>query len=143
MNRFSLLILTFALTQFHCGQARTASTIEAPEAVAGAFEDDYNSTYIISTSDWVQDETYAYHIVEWNPEEGYLLAQNDSSNPADADLFSRIDYITLDMAPFSWAFCLTAYDKTSIEEARQVEADKSKPREGCNGFPFTRMQRVQ
>ena len=56
-------------------------------------------------------------------------------------LFTRIDWVRLDMAPFTWAFCMTAYKATPADSAEATQpAKRDVPRTGCNGFPFSRMK---
>ena len=75
----------------------------------------------------------------------FLIAQNDSLNQSDANLWTRIDWVKLDsMPPFEWAYCLSAYDAETREEAERTEiANKESPRTGCNGFPFSRMKPLE
>ena len=113
-----------------------------PELVLGAFEDDYGSRHTITPASWVHGPRQRYRIARWNPVQQYLIAQNDAANPADAGLWTRIDWMPLEgMPPYGWGFCLSAYDQPSAAaaEASQV-ARRDTPRTGCNGFPFTRMR---
>ncbi|NND72725.1 MAG: hypothetical protein HKN43_14205 [Rhodothermales bacterium] len=103
--------------------------------------DDYNSHYWISEASWIQDSSYAFHVVTWNTDQKYIIARNDSLNPSEAGLYSRIDYVELSMEPYTWAFCLTTYDATTAAAAAaHHSADQGNPRTGCSGFPFTRMR---
>ena len=72
-----------------------------------------------------------------------LIAQNDSANAYAPGLWTRIDWVRLDgMAPYTWAFCLTAYDAPTRAAAEATPpADRATPRTGCNGYPFSRMRR--
>ncbi len=48
------------------------------------------------------------------------------------------------MPPYEWAFCLSAYEASSAGEAEAAEiARREQPMTGCNGFPFSRMRRIQ
>ena len=117
----------------------------APDLLDGTFVDDYDILYWISANRWTQHPDATYHIKKWNEEEQYLIAQNDENNPSDPGLWTRIDWMELEGTEpfFSWAFCLSAYDAPTAEAAEQVEiADRTNPRAGCNGFPFSRMERV-
>ena len=108
----------------------------------GHFADDYGNQFVISDSLFVQLPHGRFHLVEWHPRDQFVLARNDDANPADAGLWTRIDWMTLpDMAPWTWGFCLTAYRAPTREAARHTRApDRSRPRTGCNGFPFSRMR---
>ncbi len=111
--------------------------------VLGTFVDDYGIQYKITSSEWVQIPSSIFHISKWNSEEMYLIAQNDSDNPGDGGLWTRIDWVLLpDMPDYPWAYCLTAYDAQSAEAAEATQANRDQPRSGCNGFPFSRMKRV-
>lgn len=114
-----------------------------PEMMDGAFSDDYGSNYTLTATSFRQDSRTTYHIVEWNPESHYLLARNDMENTYAPGAWSRIDWVQLDdMAPWTWAFCLSAYEAATADEARSAEAaDRSTPLTGCFGNPFTRMKR--
>jgi hypothetical protein len=81
--------------------------------------------------------------VAWNSARQYLIAQNDSANASAPGLWTRIDWVTLaDMAPYNWAFCLSAYEAPTRAAAEAVTiANRETPRTGCNGYPFSRMRR--
>lgn len=113
-----------------------------PSFILGDYQDDYGITYTISDTLWLQHPSAKYHILEWAPEDKYFIAQNDTSNPSGGGLFTRIDWIELDgMSPYTWAFCMSAYNAESAEVAASVNiADRTVPKTGCNGFPFSRMQ---
>ncbi len=137
------LTIVVLLTMFSaCTTARiNSNSATIPEMVIGDFHDDYGSAYSITESRWTHDSTYRYNILEWYPKQQFVIARNDSLNPVDANLFTRIDFVPLDnMEPWKWAYCLTAYDAPSPESAAATSANAASPRDGCNGFPFTRMQ---
>ena len=100
---------------------------------------------LIDDSLWTQFPKAKYHILKWNAEKQYIIAQNDANNPSDKNLYTRIDYMTFaNMAPYEWGFCLTVYDAQTSAVAEAVEkADRTNPRKGCNGFPFSRMKRIE
>jgi hypothetical protein len=112
--------------------------------VIGEFEDDYGIQFQISHQEWFQLPDARYRIVSWRSDDQYLIAQNDSSNPSDPGLWTRIDWMTLsDMPPFEWAFCMSAYDApTAADAERASHAIRDTPKSGCNGFPFSRMKRT-
>lgn len=118
---------------------------KAPTFALGSFTDDYGITYTINDSLWVQNPTTKYHIIKWNPEKQYLVARNDAANQADGNKYTRIDYMTFkDMEPWQWGFCLTVYKAESDEIAEQAaSADRQNPKKGCNGYPFSRMKRME
>jgi len=118
------------------------SAPSAPEgAPLGTFVDDYGDVHTVSAELWHHQPSLRYRVVRWEAHGQYLIAQNDTTNASDGGLFTRIDWMPLDMPPYTWAFCLSAYDAPTADAAGAVQiADRSQPREGCNGFPFTRLQ---
>lgn len=115
-----------------------------PLVVLGNFMDDYGIRYNVSDSLWLQKPGIKYHVIKWNIKEQYLIAKNDDKNPSEVGLYSRIDYMTFsNMEPFTWGFCLTVYNaKTDSIAELTAAADRQNPRKGCNGFPFSRMKRI-
>jgi hypothetical protein len=117
------------------------SSQHPPAAILGAFTDDYEGRYTISPTLWTHGSRARYHILKWNVAEQYAIARNDDNNPGEMGLFSRFDWMPLDMAPFTWAFCMTAFKAPSADSAeRTIPAKRESPRTGCGGFPFSRMK---
>jgi hypothetical protein len=116
----------------------------APAMLLGDFTDDYRGRFSISDSIWFQRPRNRFRIVEWHPDEMYLIAQNAPDDPTAPGLWSRIDWLSFDnMKPFTWGFCLTTWTAPTRDAARSTApAVRSTPRTGCSGFPFTRMQRA-
>lgn len=110
----------------------------------GTHQDDYKIEYELSKDVFVQKPNTRFHIIKWNIEEEYFIAQNDSLNPYDPNLYSRIDWVKLTgMEPFTWGFCLSAYDAPNADSAEAVNvADRSVPKTGCDGYPFSRMKPI-
>jgi len=123
---------------------RVISADTVPSMLKGHFADDYEIRYSITDSLWTQLPNVKYHIISWDTAAQYLLARNDDKNPSEPGLYTRIDYMFFNnMNPFLWGFCLITYDATSLEEAKSKEnADRTNPRKGCNGYPFSRMKRT-
>ena len=117
----------------------------ADSMVLGEFEDDYGSRHTVTVTKWIHHPRSSYHIVRWSPQEQYLIARNDPSNPADGGLWTRIDWLRLlGMPPYAWGFCLSAFKAASAEAAESTRvARRDTPRTGCNGFPFSRMRRIR
>ncbi len=118
---------------------------KAPDFALGSFMDDYGITYSINDTLWVQNPTTKYHIIKWNPEKQYLVAKNDAGNKTDGNKYTRIDYMTFsNMEPWRWGFCLTVYDAATDQIAEQTAyVDRQNPKKGCNGYPFSRMKKVE
>ena len=119
------------------------TTLKPVDGRVGEFEDDYGITYRITPTEWVQNPGTKYHIVAWNRDARFLVARNDTGNPEDGGLWTRIDWMEFeDMKPWQWGFCLTEYRAASADDAaRAAAADRDNPRTGCRGFPFSRMKR--
>lgn len=117
--------------------------LKAPDFAIGEFTDDYKISYSISDSLWIQHPNMKFHIIKWNKKKQYLVAKNDSLNASDANKYTRIDYMQFEgMEPFKWGFCLTSYDAETDKIAEKTAyADRSNPKKGCNGYPFSRMKR--
>ncbi len=123
-----------------CATNKPAASVP-PAELLGAFEDDYGIAYTLTGAAWTQHPGTVYHVAAWHPEDGYLIARNDSAN-ANGGLWTRIDWIALDgMEPYTWAFCLSTYDAPTAEAAENTRtARRDMPRTGCNGYPFSRMK---
>ncbi|MBC8089721.1 MAG: hypothetical protein H7Z40_20855 [Phycisphaerae bacterium] len=122
-----------------------AQPVGAPPAfLLGNFEDDYGARFTISDTDFFQRARNHFRIVRWDVANQFLIAQNDSANPSDANQWTRIDWMRLNgMPPFDWAFCFTAYKSPTRARAESTAAaNRETPRTGCNGFPFSRMKRT-
>lgn len=136
------LILTLIFSFFLFSSFAQTTKNKAPEFAMGNFTDDYKITYTVNDTLWIQHPNTKYHIIKWNPELQYLIAKNDSNNKADANKYTRIDYMTFTgMEPFKWGFCLTVYDAESDKVAEETAyVDRKNPKKGCNGYPFSRMK---
>jgi hypothetical protein len=115
-----------------------------PPSLLGDFVDDYGNHFAISSAEWFQAPHGRFRILKWVPSARYLIAQNDSSNSSAPGKWTRIDWVALDgMPPWEWAFCLSAYQAPTADSAEATRLAKpATPRTGCNGYPFSRMQRV-
>lgn len=116
--------------------------VKLPEWLKGNFADDYGIHYTITDSIFYMYPSAKYHILDWNEKEEFILARNDSSNKTGKGLFTRIDLMKFTgMEPYQWGYCFTVYDAKEIDSAMIVkQADRSNPKKGCNGFPFSRMK---
>lgn len=142
MKRLNITFLLVAL--IFIAKAQNTKP-KAPEFAVGSFTDDYGITYTINDTLWVQNPTTKYHIIKWNPEKQYLVAKNDVGNKTDGNKYTRIDYMTFSgMEPWRWGFCLTAYDaETDVIAEQTAYVDRQNPKKGCNGYPFSRMKKVE
>jgi hypothetical protein len=114
-----------------------------PVYMLGDFRDDYDIRYTISETKWLQHPNAVYHLLRYDTAGKFFIARNDSKNPSDADLYTRIDIMEFkNIDPWKWGFCLTKYNASSEEEAaKTAAADRFNPKKGCNGYPFSRMKR--
>jgi hypothetical protein len=125
--------------------SNTAATAGTPPSyVLGSFIDDYGGHHTISSDEWKQGDEDRYHIVRWNSDGRYLIAENSNTSPASLGRWTRIDWVRLDnLPPYAWAFCFSAYEmKTAAAAESAMVAKVETPRNGCNGYPFTRMRAV-
>ena len=129
----------------HADTTREASPGTPPTMLLGDFVDDYGIGHRIGTNEWLQRPGTRYRVVAWHADAQYLVARNDAGNRADAGKWTRIDWIALPgMPPWEWAFCLSAWNAATQAEAEHVTiARRDTPKTGCNGYPFSRMRRVQ
>lgn len=144
--RFSHVVPMFALACL-AGCALHADTMrDTPSPMLlGDFVDDYGIGHRITDSEWLQRPATRYRVIAWHPEAQYLIARNDAGNRSDAGKWTRIDWIALPgMPPWEWAFCLSAWDAATQAEAERADiARRDTPKTGCNGYPFSRMRRVE
>ncbi len=124
--------------------AKPTVATKPPMFLIGAFTDDYGNSYQIDSASWTQLPHGRFNVLYWNTDSSYLIAKNDSSNTFAPGLYTRIDWVALkDMSPWKWAYCLSAYQARSKAEAESTSvAIKANPRNGCNGYPFSRMRKA-
>ena len=141
MHRF-LYIFTM-LILFGCSQSSKISS-QPSATFLGNFEDDYGIEYKITAKQFIQEPRITYNIIEWNTKEQYIITQNAADNPSEANLFTRIDYVEFkNRKPFTWGFCYTTYNAASAKIAKATAAaDKTNPKKGCGGYPFSRMKKM-
>lgn len=123
--------------------SKTTALNNIPTSMLGNFQDDYGIRYTISDTTWIQHSKIKYHLLKYDSSEQYFIARNAVTNPGEPGLYTRIDVMPFNsMEPWGWGFCLTTYNaKTSKEAITKQVADRSNPRKGCGGYPFSRMKR--
>lgn len=113
-----------------------------PTTLQGIFVDDYNNTYTITAGLWRQHPTQRYRITRVSAADQFAIALNDSTNASDAGRWTRIDWLALDLAPYTWGFCYSSWNAPTAAAAESAQVvHRDTPRTGCNGHPFTRMRR--
>lgn len=124
--------------------ARTyVSPPTAPATLLGRWTDDYGNPFAITRDTWAQAPHGRYDIVEWITSDRALIARRRPTASDPRTLWLRIDWMTFDgMPPWQWGFCLTAWEAPTREAAERTKpADRTTPRTGCGGHPFSRMKR--
>lgn len=146
MKLIGLIFLSLLTLALNGNRAISTTAVKnEPSLFTGNFTDDYGIKYTINDTLWIQHPRTKFHIIKWNKQEQYLVARNDEKNPGEAGLYTRIDLMQFDnMQPWLWGYCLTVYDaKTDTSAEAVATADRKNPRKGCNGYPFSRMKRVE
>jgi hypothetical protein len=126
-----------------CHRPQLAPASKPPALVLVHFRDDYGGEHAIPATGWLQHPHGRFRAVRWDATGRFLVARNDSANRSAPGKWTRIDWVPLDMASYTWAFCFSAYDAPTrgIAETTSV-AKPAAPRTGCNGHPYSRMQRL-
>jgi hypothetical protein len=129
----------------HTKLVRKAPAESIPAIFKGKFTDDYGIKYTITDSLWTQHPRTKFHVIKWNIKEQYLIARNDLTNPGEGGLYTRIDFMQFNkMEPWLWGYCLSVYNASSDKDAEEKgHTDRDHPKTGCNGFPFSRMKRIE
>ncbi len=150
MKRISIILFAgvFSSTVVHSKSIALTQSIVSdtiPALLKGNFVDDYDIKYRITNTVFTQLPNTNYHIISWDTTAQFLLARNDDHNPGEGGLYTRIDYMRFNnMPPFEWGYCLTAYNAKTLEEAKtKATADRSNPKKGCGGYPFSRMKKIK
>lgn len=115
-----------------------------PSFMLGRFTDDYDIDYLITPTLFQLGKSSRYNITEWNIGERHIIARADSSNAKDAMKWVRIDWMEFaNMKPYEWGFCLATWTASTVAEAKAASiSNRSSPKDGCGGYPFSRMRRV-
>lgn len=137
-----LLLVGLAALGAACAPAPGGAEGTAAPGLVGEFEDDYGNRYVITRDRWLQRPDMAYDVVAWDTAAMTLIARSAAEEPDEPGAWSRIDWVELDgMPPWRWGFCFTVWDVASRADAESAApADRASPRDGCNGFPFSRMR---
>lgn len=111
--------------------------------IIGDFQDDYNYQYHITNDKWLLQPELLYQFTKWDKENNYIIASSRDKTSGKKK-YTRIDYVLLeDMVPYTWCYCISNYEKESPDEAESIiNIDSNDLKKGCNGFPFSRMKKV-
>ncbi len=123
-----------------CGGFPWSQLLE-PLAIRGLYTDDFATDHTVTQSDWTSVSTYGtsvYNITTYDNTTKHLVAQNDSANTYNPDLWSRFDWTTV--GTDLW-FCQTVYDAASEQAALDATpADDSDPSaSGCGGYAWSKL----
>ncbi|MCB9653028.1 MAG: hypothetical protein H6729_02705 [Deltaproteobacteria bacterium] len=120
------------------GSGFSGDVSEDSLAIVGAYVDDFGSSHQITDAQWSIDDA-RFAILEFSNSDHVLIAANAPENAYFPGKFSRFDWTRADDDTL-W-YCQTAYDKSSLEDARAVlPADPARlDSSGCSGFPWSRL----
>jgi hypothetical protein len=111
-----------------------------PVPIRGVYVDNWGSFHDVDEASWVMGawpDTSTFHISQYAPEEGWLVAENDAGNEYSPGAWSRFDWF-IDDAGDRW-FCQTAFDAADEDAAAATPAaDPADPANGgCGTFPWS------
>ncbi|MBX2801929.1 MAG: hypothetical protein KTR31_29890 [Myxococcales bacterium] len=116
---------------------------DAPLAIAGSYSDDFGGSHAISDASWVQDYgaygVTSFTIVAHHNDEGWVVAQNDSDNDFNPDLWSRFEWVEVEGTLY---YCQILFDGAEEDDAYAAgPADAADPATaGCGGAPWTALR---
>ena len=78
------------------GNDTTDGTETVPEdlSLSGSYVDNWGTEHTIDNDLWIQGSS-AFQIISYDNETGTIIAQNDSSNEYNPDLWSRVEWATV------------------------------------------------
>lgn len=105
--------------------------------ILGAYSDQWGTDHTVDSQVWTMGDSI-FLITAFSNEDNYAIAQNDSGNLYDPELWSRFDWI--ENSDGLW-YCQTAYNAASEEEALDTPAaEPSEPNNsGCGSFAWTNL----
>lgn len=105
-----------------------------PLSFSGTFIDGWGGEHTIGQDSWVSGSS-VFHVATWSNQEQYIVAQNDTDNEWNPDLWSRFDWVTVES---QLCYCQTTYDAPTLDDALAAGADDSDPATtGCGGFAWS------
>lgn len=111
--------------------------------IIGRYMDDFDTSHVITETEWTSRSSHGTtvsHISQYDNEQDFIIAKNDSEKSWNPDKWSRFDYIVKNGDIY---YCQTAYDKETEEEALATQAaDKTDPESsGCGGYAWTKLHK--
>jgi hypothetical protein len=102
--------------------------------INGDYEDNYGWLHSISNTNWTSGDS-VFFISQFNNEEMYAVALNDSANEWNADLWSKFQWTWDEEELF---YCQSAFDAASEDAAVvSIIADSNDLSSGCGGFAWS------
>ena len=128
------------------GDADADADADADLSIGGVWTDGW-ANHSVDNEGWVMDaidgsSTSFFHISQYDNDFGVVIAQNDSANAWNADLWSRFDW-TFDGTGALW-YCQSAYDAADETVALDTPAATSDDPAagGCDGFAWSALTAV-
>ncbi len=115
---------------------------EGPNALEGAWDDNYGGAHTIEDAVWSQtypdSDPLLFNISLFSNSLGYIIAQNDAANTFSPGRWSRFDWIESEGTVW---YCQILFDGTTEEDAiAATAADATDPSTaGCGGAPWTQL----
>lgn len=117
----------------------TGEPIEPPALeLIGSWTDAYGGNHLIDADTWTTDYS-GYTISQFDNDAGWVVAQNDSTNGWNPDLWSKFQWAT-DSAGELF-YCQIAFDAADEQAAIDTpDADVTDMVSGCNGFGWSQIR---
>ena len=113
--------------------------------IAGTYSDDWQTTHTITDSSWTMSaqgmSDSVFHIVAYDNDADFLVAQNDGNNEYNPDKWSRFDWTEREGNLY---YCQIAFDAETQQEAEaNTSAARNDLEAGCGGFPWSKLTPAQ
>ena len=120
------------------GTTDTGADAGTTNDILGVWVDGFGGSHWITEDRWQSGwgpGALRFAALEWDTDAMWLVAQNDSDNAFNPDLFSRFEW-TFDGEQLY--YCQSVFDGASADEARDAErADAADLDAGCSGFGWS------
>lgn len=115
--------------------------------IAGVYEETIGkdvTTHTITNESWEQDASFGmllFHFEMVDNDAQWAVAQNDSNNGFDPDLYSKFNWLTQESDLY---YCQAVFNAETAEDAANAaDGDPGDLAEGCNGFPWSLLVPVE
>jgi len=109
-------------------------SVQAALEIEGEWTDNWGSAHDISQTVWSTMGS-DFFISQYSNVEAFLLAQNDSANEYNPDLWSRFDWFY--DSDGELLYCQSTYDAVDEDAALAASADRADIDAGCGGFAWS------